>query len=29
MDENKLYRQPMTKPLLYGCVKKQEHPQVY
>ena len=25
MDENNQYRQAMTKPLPYGCIKKQEH----
>ena len=25
MDENNQYRQAMTKPLSYGCIKKQEH----
>ena len=26
MDEKNQYRQVMTKPVLYGCMKKQEHP---
>ena len=26
MDENNHYGQAMTKPLPYGCIKKQEHP---
>ena len=26
MDKNNQYGQAMTKPLLYGCIKKQEHP---
>ena len=26
MDENNQYGQAMTKPLPYGCIKKQEHP---
>ena len=26
MDENNQCGQPMTKPLQYGCIKKQEHP---
>ena len=26
MDENNQYGQAMTKPLLYGCIEKQEHP---
>ena len=26
MDENSQYGQAMTKPLPYGCIKKQEHP---
>ena len=25
MDENSQYGQVMTKPILYGCMKKQEH----
>ena len=28
MDENNQYGQAMTKPLPYGCIKKEEHPQV-
>ena len=26
MDKNNQYGQAMTKPLLYGCIKEQEHP---
>ena len=26
MDENNQYGQAVTKSLLYGCIKKQEHP---
>ena len=26
MDENSQYGQAMTKPLPYGCIKKQNHP---
>ena len=26
MDENNQYGQAMTKPLPYGCIKRQEHP---